>query len=132
MRLTPANSMLYSYVLLFLTFLMFCFEMVILSLYMPAYLPNPAAGDYGMFFWYDFLGTITIILDISWIWDPIQLSLGWSASVSETSGDLQLAKGAKAARVGSRAARVIKMVKLVRFFRLFKVMRVVRCQFHLI
>lgn len=112
-----------------MTFLMFCFEMVILATYMPGYLPDPASGDYGMFFWYDFLGTITIILDISWIWDPLSLALGASESVSDTSDDLQLAKGAKAARVGSKAARIVKMVKLVRFFRLFKVMRVVRCEY---
>ena len=111
-----------------MTFLMFCFEMAILATYMPGYLPDPTSGDYGMFFWYDFLGTITIILDISWIWDPLSLALGASESVSDTSDDLQLAKGAKAARVGSRAARIVKMVKLVRFFRLFKVMRVVRCE----
>lgn len=76
----------------------------------------------SFYFWLDIISTISLITDISWVWDTI-INKGddYNASNAEQAG--QLARAGRGARIGTRAgriARVIRLIRLVRVGRLWK------------
>jgi len=58
----------------------------------------------GFFFWMDVLGTLSMILDISWFSD--ELGLGAAG------GDANLLRAARSAKVGAKSGRLAKLTKL--------------------
>jgi len=67
---------------------------------------------FTLFFWLDFLSTVTLILDISWIYDAI-----FEGNLSSSSA-AEIASAASAARIASRAGRVVRIVRLIRVFKM--------------
>lgn len=71
----------------------------------------------SFYFWLDIISTLSLITDISWIW---QLIVGeqqdYSASNAEQAG--QLARAGRGARIGTRAGRITRVIRLVRLIRI--------------
>lgn len=70
----------------------------------------------SFYFWLDMISTISLITDISWIWNAI---IGeqedYSASNPEQAG--QLARAGRGARIGTRAGRITRVIRLIRLIR---------------
>ena len=82
--------------LMFVIFLSFIAECVVLVM---------TKDDYynGFFFYMDIVGTLSMILDISWM----SQGLGF-----QTSGDAQLLRAARSAKIGAKSSRLAKLTKL--------------------
>lgn len=106
----PVSADLVVNVLLFASFLFFNLEMGLMSLGQPGYFLS-------FFFWLDFAGTVSLILDIPFLFVFLHLDTA--------SEDVGLVGGAKAAR-GARAARATKMARLVRLIRLVRFVRLLK------
>jgi hypothetical protein len=102
-------------ILLFVAFLFFNLEMFLMSLAQHGYFLS-------FFFWLDFAGTVTLILDIPFLFVFFHLDVA--------SEEVGLVGGAKAAR-GARAARATKMARLVRLIRLVRFVRLLKFVTHL-
>ena len=70
---------------------------------------------FSFFFWLDVLSTVSLIFDISWIWNLIQGKTS-SSFVQST----QLARASRASRAGTRAARIIRIIRVIRLIRIVK------------
>lgn len=85
-------------------FVIFVFETVILSVVQDDYFLS-------FFFWMDFIGTLSIILDIGWIADEFM------PEDSSASRKGSLLRAARAAKLGARYGRLMRLMKLFRFFK---------------
>ncbi|CAG9326054.1 unnamed protein product [Blepharisma stoltei] len=73
---------------------------------------------FSFYFWLDLVSTISMIIDIGWIWDEI---FGTDSTTGRPSvSSSQFARAAKTSRAGARAARIIKIVRVVKMIRIFK------------
>lgn len=68
---------------------------------------------YSFFFWLDIISTLSMIPDVSWIWNVIIGDSGGSEG-AEDATDI-----AKNSRVG-RVVRIVRIVRLIRLFRIAK------------
>ena len=100
---------------LLVSFIFFGVEMALMSFALPKYFLS-------FFFWLDIAGTVSLILDIPWLFRNLGLE--------KLSTELGLVSGAKAAR-GARAARAAKMARLVRLIRLVRFVRLLKFVAHL-
>lgn len=96
-----SNGVLYG--LLTFVFVCFCIETVVLSFVQPHYF-------LGFFFWMDFVGTLSIILDIGWIADSFLKGDGGSNSAS-------ILRATRAAKLGARYGRLMRILKLIKFMK---------------
>ncbi|GMH80217.1 hypothetical protein TL16_g08452 [Triparma laevis f. inornata] len=82
--------------LMFIIFISFIAECIALVM---------TKDDYynGFFFYMDIVGTLSMILDISWM----SKGLGF-----QTSGDAQLLRAARSAKIGAKSSRLAKLTKL--------------------
>mmetsp|Transcript_8444 Transcript_8444/g.26258 ORF Transcript_8444/g.26258 Transcript_8444/m.26258 type:complete len:919 (-) Transcript_8444:232-2988(-) len=62
----------------------------------------------SFFFWLDLVATVSLILDITWIFSLF------------TGSDSSLARAGRMSRVGTRAGRVIRIIRLIRLIRIIK------------
>ena len=70
----------------------------------------------SFYFWLDVISTLSLITDISWIWNLIiGQQEDYSASNAEQAG--QLARAGRGARIGTRAGRITRVIRLVRLIR---------------
>ena len=76
----------------------------------------------SFYFWLDVISTVSLITDITWIWDQITgQTEDYEANDADQAG--QLARAGRGARLGTRAgriARVIRLIRLIRIGRLWK------------
>lgn len=84
-------------------FCIFVIEMAILCVVQVDYFP-------GFFFWMDFVGTLSIILDIGWI---ANLFIPNGA----VSGSGSVLRATRAAKLGARYGRLLRLMKLMKFTR---------------
>jgi class 3 adenylate cyclase len=86
----------------------FVVEMVLSCLGKPGYFP-------GFFFYLDFIATMTLLLDVSYVneWFVDLLASGQG-------GKSDQAESGKAARLSARAARIVRVLRLVRIVKLYK------------
>ncbi|KAK3287662.1 hypothetical protein CYMTET_4844 [Cymbomonas tetramitiformis] len=85
--------------------------LTIFILYSIEFLINCICKDeypFGFFFWMDFIGTFSIIADISW------LASGWL----EFGSNGTTLRASRAARVGSKAGRLTRVLKVVRLMKI--------------
>eukprot|EP00613_Pedinella_sp_CCMP2098_P055393 CAMPEP_0171890030 /NCGR_PEP_ID=MMETSP0992-20121227/43952_1 /TAXON_ID=483369 /ORGANISM="non described non described, Strain CCMP2098" /LENGTH=899 /DNA_ID=CAMNT_0012517199 /DNA_START=93 /DNA_END=2792 /DNA_ORIENTATION=+ len=101
--------------LLFSALLFFVAEILLMSFGQKKYFLS-------FFFWLDIAGTISLILDIPFLFEFLGLE--------QISRDIGLVSGAKAAR-GARAARATKLARLVRLIRLVRFVRLLKYVAHL-
>jgi class 3 adenylate cyclase len=82
-----------------------CFGIFIIEIALSCY----AKDDYlnSFFFYLDLISTLTLLMDVGWVSDPI-----FGSNSSSTS--------AVAAKVGSKATRVIRIIRLIRLIRIVK------------
>ncbi|KAJ1633222.1 hypothetical protein T492DRAFT_867186 [Pavlovales sp. CCMP2436] len=83
----------------------------------------------SFFWWLDLVATLSLVLDISFFWDPIGAAITSVADNGPSATDNGAAVAShvsQSARAGSRAGRVVRMVKLLRLFRFAKVQRWLR------
>ena len=72
---------------------------------------------WSFYFWLDFLSTISLIPDISWIWYPM---IGLDQESSDTSNATQIQNAGKLSRAGARTSRIIRVIRLIRLIRIVK------------
>lgn len=87
-------------------FVTFILESVLLSFVLPGYFLS-------FFFWMDVVGTLSIVLDISWISNTF---------MPESSNQHQkgsILRAARAAKLGARYGRLMRLLKFVKFFKMF-------------
>ena len=101
----------------------FCFVIFSIEILLSCY----AKEDYlwTFFFWLDLVSTVTLLLDVGWVSDPIFNSSSdtedpTAAASSKTNSSAQVAKAAKASKIGTRAARIIRIIRLIRLIRIVK------------
>lgn len=81
------------------------------------------------FFWYlDILATLSLVLDVPWIFDPIAaLATDGDATATSSAADsASAARAARAARAGTRAGRIIRVVRLLRLIKFGRVLKLLR------
>mmetsp|Transcript_11345 Transcript_11345/g.14743 ORF Transcript_11345/g.14743 Transcript_11345/m.14743 type:complete len:870 (-) Transcript_11345:526-3135(-) len=91
-------------VLLIIIFVLFSVECIILCIVKKHYFM-------GFFFWMDLLGTLSVLLDISYIGSKIFSGDNENSSVL---------RAARAAKVGARSSRLAKLMRLFRLLTLFR------------
>ena len=93
----------------------FVLELLISCISKPGYF-------FGFYFWLDFIGSLSMISDIGWIWDIIVGTNGSAGkSIAKSS---QLARAARASRVGARAGRIIRIIRIIRLIRIMKLYKI--------
>ena len=71
----------------------------------------------SFYFWLDVISTLSLITDISWIWNAmIGQDEDYDASNAEQAG--QLARAGRGARIGTRAGRITRVIRLIRLIRI--------------
>lgn len=88
---------------LMVVFVIFVFETIILTIVQEGYYLS-------FFFWMDIIGTLSILLDISWITD-IFIPSGVAASQGS------VLRATKAAKLGARYGRLMRMLKFLKFMK---------------
>ena len=83
----------------------FFLELCMQSVADPAY-------RFGFFFFMDIIGTLSLILDISWILDSFGVNL------SDGKADGSVLRAARTARVGARAGRLTRAVRIIKLLRM--------------
>eukprot|EP00405_Crypthecodinium_cohnii_P044745 CAMPEP_0206584772 /NCGR_PEP_ID=MMETSP0325_2-20121206/35963_1 /ASSEMBLY_ACC=CAM_ASM_000347 /TAXON_ID=2866 /ORGANISM="Crypthecodinium cohnii, Strain Seligo" /LENGTH=943 /DNA_ID=CAMNT_0054092077 /DNA_START=70 /DNA_END=2898 /DNA_ORIENTATION=- len=66
----------------------------------------------SFFFFLDLIATMSLILDITWVYEKIVLG-----------GDTSMARAGRMSRVGTRAGRVIRVIRVIRLIRIVKLYR---------
>lgn len=94
-------------VLTIVCILVFCTEIVASSLGKDEYF-------LGFFFMLDFLSTVTLLMDLSWISEVLFCS---------TVGDSSALRQSRAGRAGARAGRTVRIIRLIRLVKLYKTYR---------
>lgn len=96
------------HVLYFLTFLAFAVELILHSTVTEEY-------KWSFFFWLDLTATISLLIDIPWIMEPIMAFYSDSTDVNVGS---TAARTSRASRAGTKTGRIVRIVRLVRLLRL--------------
>eukprot|EP00948_MAST-09A_sp_MAST-9A-sp1_P002127 g2127.t1 len=76
----------------------------------------------SLFFWLDFIATVSIVFDFNEVYAVLISSMGGKNDVS----DAQNVRSAKAARVGARATKILRIMRalrVIRFLRIFKLFK---------
>ena len=94
----------------------FVFEMAVASISKPGYF-------FSFYFWLDFIGSVSMISDIGWIWEPI-VGANSSTTGKSIAKSSQLTRAARASRVGARAGRIIRIIRIVRLIRIMKLYKI--------
>lgn len=72
----------------------------------------------SFYFWLDIISTVSLLLDLTWIFDSI-LDMS-DSETSDLPGSFRIiAKTGRGARVGSRAGRLVRLARLFRTSRMF-------------
>ena len=89
----------------------FCLEIILASISLDNYI-------FSFFFWLDFISTVSLIQEISFIFDPLIDS--FSGTSSDSKGTAQtIAKAASAGRI-TRVLRIVRIIRLIRIVKLYK------------
>jgi len=94
-------------ILTFAALLFFSFEIVVSSFCIEYY-------NLSFFWWLDFIGTVSLLPDIDFIWPD-----AWSLD------GLALARAGRVARTGTKAIRVVRFFRIVRMLRLFRIVKLI-------
>ena len=98
----------------------FTFEVVATSWVNPKYFNS-------FYFWLDVMGTISLLLDVPFIWDPFMAELGGTSETTDTTeSSLALARAGKVARTGTRTTKALRVLRVVRIVRVVRLYRIVR------
>ncbi|CAJ1353657.1 unnamed protein product [Effrenium voratum] len=93
-------------VVLTIVFALFIFEWVGLTLTDPTYL-------FGFFFWMDLLGTVSMMLDITYMFGPDVMEIE-EVTEGANQDNVIVVRAARAAKLGARAGRLSRAVKLLK------------------
>lgn len=99
------------YILTLVCFGLFFIEVVLAFISKPDY-------RWGFFFWLDLVSTVSLLMDVQFISDPIMS--GGSTQQSTSKNATSFAKTARASRIGTRAGRVVRIIRLIRLIRIVK------------
>ncbi|CAG9328862.1 unnamed protein product [Blepharisma stoltei] len=105
------------YVLTIICLVFFTLEIVLSSLVKEGYF-------LGFFFWLDLISTLTLVMDIGWVWDAMVDS--GSSSGSGNGKAKKIASAGKASRGAARAARVIRVIRVIRLIRITKLYKIAK------
>lgn len=89
------------------------FSIVIFSLEMISSSLAKEGYFLGFFFLLDLGATVTLILDLTWVWDAL-------ACNSLNEGGSGALKSSRAGRAGARAARSVRIIRLIRLVKVYK------------
>lgn len=70
---------------------------------------------FSFYFWLDLIATLSLIFDISWLWDMMT-----GVDDIEASSLTQLMRAGRGARVGTKAGRIVRIVRILRLVRIMK------------
>jgi hypothetical protein len=101
---------MYYYHLMFTSFWIFFFEMILLCLSRKDYM-------WSFNFWMDFLSTFSTLLEIPYVLEIFGVNL------TGGTGATKLAKTGKVSRVSSKASKAIRVVRLIRLVRIARLYR---------
>lgn len=96
---------------LFVTFLMFIVELLVLCWVQPNYFPNT-------FFWMDLIALLSIIIDIPWMSGFVLEWLG-----EDNMQALSITRASRAARIGSRAGRLHRLLRISRIWQTVRLLK---------
>ncbi|CAG9331270.1 unnamed protein product [Blepharisma stoltei] len=75
----------------------------------------------GFFFWLDLISTLSLIIDIGWVWNAmVDSGSGGSSKASK------IANAGQASRGAARAARVIRVIRVIRLIRITKLYKIAK------
>lgn len=100
------------YLLTLFCFVLFFAEIILGFIAKPEY-------RWGFFFYLDLISTISLLIDVGFISDPI-MGGGDSGGSSSAKSAASFAKTARASRIGTRAGRVVRIIRLIRLIRIVK------------
>jgi class 3 adenylate cyclase len=93
---------------------LFTIELVLSYIYKDGY-------KWSFYFWLDVVATISLIADISWIYDAaIGLNSSDTSNLKNASNLQNAGKASKAGTKATRALRIIRIVRLIRIVKLYK------------
>jgi cyclophilin family peptidyl-prolyl cis-trans isomerase len=105
--LAGVNSNFEQNIALTIIMFLFAFEFLGLTVSDPSYL-------FGFFFWMDFVGTLSMAWDISFL-AGFDVTKRVYASGGDAKKNLMLLRAARAAKLGARAGRLSRVLKIIRF-----------------
>jgi hypothetical protein len=76
----------------------------------------------SLYFWLDLVSTVSMILDVSWIWDSLTGNHNFDLEDGAVT-QANFLRASRASRIGarmSRLSRVMRLVRLLRVVRLYK------------
>ena len=97
--------------LMLLCLIFFSVEVIVASIFTDGYI-------FGFYFWLDLIATLSILMDINWLFQKFTKNSDFSVSNAQQASSL--ARSGRAARIGTRAARIARVVRLVRLIRIVK------------
>lgn len=68
------------------------------------------------YFWLDLISTLTIVFDLSWIYETIASSNG----VDDEKNVVIITKASQVTRVGTQSAKLVRILRVIRVLRLLK------------
>ncbi|OMJ86393.1 hypothetical protein SteCoe_12120 [Stentor coeruleus] len=89
---------------------LFSLELTLSFIFKPDY-------KWSFYFWLDLIATVSLITDISWIWES---ALGLSSGSSNSKSLQNAGKASRAGTRSTRALRIIRIVRLIRIVKLYK------------
>lgn len=98
--------------LLCVTLIIFLVELVLSMKFRKGYV-------FSFFFWLDFVALISLLPDISFIWDAI-------TSSDEDQENLAILRAGRMFRAGTRTSRALRLLRVVRFARVLRIFRLLR------
>ncbi len=101
----------YFYAGLSVSFLFFAVEILINSCVVDDF-------KYSFFFWLDIIATISLIPDINWAIEFIQIVMGMS--LDSESADVFPGEGTNSSSGSNKATKVVKSLRLIRLIRIIK------------
>mmetsp|Transcript_12207 Transcript_12207/g.34514 ORF Transcript_12207/g.34514 Transcript_12207/m.34514 type:complete len:682 (+) Transcript_12207:757-2802(+) len=111
----PVESDIVLEIVLFITFIIFSMELALILYAKKGYFRS-------FYFVIDLVATVSILIDISFIWEPIVSA----TSTVDQQDSLAILRAGRLVRTGTRttrALRLLKLIRLVRVLRLFRLMR---------
>eukprot|EP01022_Parablepharisma_sp_SALTPOND_P028235 TRINITY_DN6_c0_g1_i2.p3 TRINITY_DN6_c0_g1~~TRINITY_DN6_c0_g1_i2.p3 ORF type:complete len:725 (-),score=113.15 TRINITY_DN6_c0_g1_i2:12502-14676(-) len=106
----PADPVFYIFTLIGMGF--FLLEIVLSCICKADY-------TFSFYFYLDVISTLTMIMDVGWIWNPI-ISGGSTNAAGQAKKVAQLARASRSARLGSKASKLVRVVRLIRMLRIVK------------
>lgn len=88
--------------------------------------------------WLDLLATLSLLLDVPWVWQPVVAAAALAASADPLGGSgepsaaavllgaAHATRAARAARAGMRAGRIIRLARLAQLVRLARVLKLLK------